>query len=177
MTARGYRRDPGGDAKANISEPAQLLHHGVYVPGISSLRIENGFCVIEDEEHFLGGQEPSKGGQVFRVFDTGANGCREVVEKIGPRGLKLFAADKPPVLVKSFLDATVVEDAQGNGCLADTTCTDESDWGEAFSKADDLLDQLIPSEKGSRRWWWWFPEYAGFKCKILGLRPQLKWQT
>jgi hypothetical protein len=54
--------------------------------------------------------------------------------------LKLVAADKPPVLVELFLDATVVEDAQGDGCFANTTCTDESDWGEAFSETEDLLD-------------------------------------
>jgi hypothetical protein len=41
--------------------------------------------------------------------------------------LKLVAADEPPVLVKPFLDAIVVEDGQGNGCFPDPTCTDESD--------------------------------------------------
>ena len=74
MTAWGDRRNAGGDAKADISEPAQLLYHGVYVPAISSLRIENRFCVIEDDEHFFRGQEPSEGGQIFGVFDTGTNG-------------------------------------------------------------------------------------------------------
>jgi hypothetical protein len=43
-------------------------------------------------------------------------------------------------LVEPFLDAIVVEDGQGNGCFPDATCTDESDWGEAFSETDDLLD-------------------------------------
>ena len=152
MTAWGDRRNPGGDAKANVLEAAQLLYYSVYVLGISSLRIKNGFCVIEDEEHFLGGQEWSKGGQVFGVFDTGTNRLREAVEEICPRRLELVAADKPPVLVEPFLDATVVEDAQGNGCLANTTCTDESDWGEAFSETDNLLSQLIPPEEGPR-WW------------------------
>jgi hypothetical protein len=55
MTAWRDHRDAGGDAKADVSEPAQFLYHGVYVPAISSLWIENGFCVIEDDEHFLGG--------------------------------------------------------------------------------------------------------------------------
>ena len=140
MTAWGDRRNAGGDAKADVSESAQLLYHGVYVPAISSLWIQNGFCVIEDDEHFFRRQEPSEGGQVFGVFDAGANGFREVVEKLGPRGLKLVAADKPPVLVESLLDATVMEDAQGDGCLANATCTDESDWSEAFSETDDLLN-------------------------------------
>ena len=100
-----------------------------------------------------------------------------MVEKLGPRGLKLVAADKPPVFVEPFLDATVVEDAQGNGCLANTTRTDESDWGEAFSETDDLLNQLIPSEEGP---WWWgrrFSQYPAFKGEVPVPRLQLKLQT
>ena len=54
--------------------------------------------------------------------------------------MKLIAADKPPVLVETFLDAVIVEDGQGNGCFANTTRTDESDWGEAFGETDDLLN-------------------------------------
>ena len=136
----GNTRNAGGDAKANVFEATQLLHHGVYVLGVSSLRVKNGFGVIEDDEYFLGGQEWSKGGQVFGVFYTSANGLREPVEEVGPRRVELITADKPPVLVKPFLDAAVVEDGQGNGRFSNTTCTNESDWGEVFSETDDLFD-------------------------------------
>ena len=124
MAARGDRRNSGGDAKANVLEAAQLLYHGIYFPGLSSLRVENGFCVVKDKEHFLRGYEPSKGGQVFGVFDAGTNGLGEVVEEISTRRLELVAVDKPPVVLELFLDAITVEDTQGDGCLADPTCTD-----------------------------------------------------
>ena len=52
---------------------------------------------------------------------------------------ELVAADEPTVLAKSPLDATVVGDGQSNGRLADSTDADESDWLEAFCKADNLL--------------------------------------
>ena len=100
-----------------------------------------------------------------------------MVEKLGPRRLKLVAADKPPVLAESFLDAAVVEDAQGDGCFADPTCTDESDWGEAFSKTDDLLNQLIPSEEGPRWWGRRFSQYPVFEGEVPVPRLQLKLQT
>jgi hypothetical protein len=67
------------------------------------------------------------------------------------RWWKLVTTDEPAVLAKSFLDAIVVEEIQGNGCLANSTSTDESNGCEVFSKANNLLDQLVASEAG--RWW------------------------
>ena len=42
------------------------------------------------------------------------------------RGGELVATDETTVVAKSFLDAIVMEDGQGDGCLADSPCTDES---------------------------------------------------
>ena len=45
--------DTGCDAKTNVAELAQLLsgYHGVDLLGVRSLRIKNGFCIVEDDEH------------------------------------------------------------------------------------------------------------------------------
>ena len=88
--------------------------------------------------------------------------------------MELITADKPPVLAKPFLDPIVVEDGQGNGCFPDPACTDESDWSEVFDKANDLLNQFVPSETGPRRRRRGFSRYAVFKCKVTGLRLKLK---
>jgi len=52
-------------------------------------------------------------------------------------------------VAKSLLDPIVVENGKGDGCLADSTGTDEGDWSEVLSEIDYLLDQLVASEKGS----------------------------
>ena len=45
----------------------------------------------------------------------------------------------------------VVEDGQCEGCLPNPAWTDESDWNEIFSKADNLLDQVVASKTGQWR--------------------------
>ena len=65
---------------------------------------------------------------------------------------ELVTADKPTVVPKPFLDAIVVEDGQSNGRFTDSAWTDQGDWSEVFSEANDPLDQLVTSETGSRRW-------------------------
>ena len=67
------------------------------------------------------------------------------------RGGEPVTADESTVVAKSFLDATVVEDSQGDGSLPDTTGTNESERGEGFGKADDLIDQLT-TPKECPRW-------------------------
>ena len=62
------------------------------------------------------------------------------------RSRELVATYESTVLAKSMLDATVVEDSQGNRCFPDSTCPDKCDRGEVLSEADDLLDQVIASE-------------------------------
>ena len=68
-------------------------------------------------------------------------------------GGELVTADEPTVVSEPFLDAVVVEDGEGDGGLSDTPRTDESDWGEIFCEADDLVDQLVTPETDSR-WLW-----------------------
>jgi len=72
------------------------------------------------------------------------------------RGGELVAADEPAVFTKTLLDAIVVEDGQSGARLADSTGTDESNWGQVFCQSDDLLDQLAATEVGPRWWRWWF---------------------
>ena len=66
-------------------------------------------------------------------------------------GSELIATDKPSVAPKPSLDAIVVEDSQGEGCLPNPAWTDESDWSEIFSKADNLLGQVVASKTGQWR--------------------------
>ena len=51
----GDGRNARSDAKGDIFEAAQLIHHGVYVVGVSYLRVENGFGVVKYNEHLLRG--------------------------------------------------------------------------------------------------------------------------
>lgn len=106
--------------------------------------------------------------QIPRVLDTSTGDCREPIEEMGERGGEAVTTDESAVVAKPLLDAMVVEDGQGDGCLPDPTSTDESKWGEVFCKVDDLVDQIVTPEKGS----WWpgrrFTGYGRFKYKTLG---------
>ena len=64
------------------------------------------------------------------------------------RGRELIAANEPAVVAKPLLDPIVVENGQGNGGLADSACTNESNWGEALGEIDHLLDQYVASKHG-----------------------------
>ena len=66
----------------------------------------------------------------------------------------MVATDKSTVVAKPLLDPVVVENGQGNGCLPDSSGTDESDRNEILSEIDYLLDQLVASKEGPllRRW-------------------------
>ena len=83
------------------------------------------------------------------------------------RGGELVAADESAVMSEPFLDATVVEDSKSDKCLPDPPWTDESDRGQVFCKADDLLHQFVTSETGPRPWGWDLSRCAGFRYKIL----------
>jgi len=56
------------------------------------------------------------------------------------RGGELVAANKPTVVAKPLLNATVVEDGESDGCLADSANTNESERSEVFRQTDDRLD-------------------------------------
>jgi hypothetical protein len=60
--------------------------------------------------------------------------------------------DEPTILAEPLLDAIVMEDSQSDRRLADPTSTNQSDWGETFCQANDLLDQTVTSETGFRCW-------------------------
>ena len=82
---------------------------------------------------------------------------------MGEGGGELIATDEPTIVAETLLDAIVVEDCQSDGCLADPSWTDESDWGEVFSETNDLLNQIVTSAAGPWRWGWGFTGYARSK--------------
>lgn len=67
------------------------------------------------------------------------------------RSRELIATNEPPVITKLLLDATVVEDGQGNRRLPNTAGTDESDGSEVFCKTNDRFDEFVSSEAGPWR--------------------------
>jgi len=60
----------------------------------------------------------------------------------------LVTTDEATIVAKPLLDPIVVEDGQGDRRLADSASTNEGDWSEVLSEINDLLDQLVASEKG-----------------------------
>jgi len=89
------------------------------------------------------------------------------------RGGELIATDEPTVITKSLLDLIVVDNSQGDGGLANSASTDESNWNQVLSEIDYLLDQLVASKKGPRGRGRAFPRFARSKYKILG--PLVAW--
>ena len=113
------------------------------------------------------------------IFDASADGLGELVEEMKARWGELVAADETTVVSKSFLEAIVVEDGQGNGRFPDPPWTDESDWGQVFCEADHLLDHFVTTETGPRWWGRRLSEYARFKYKVTDSStvevPDLVW--
>ena len=70
------------------------------------------------------------------------------MEEVGTRSGELVATDESTVISKPRLDAIVMEDGQGDGCLANPSSTYESDRTKVFRKADDFSNQFIASETG-----------------------------
>jgi len=84
------------------------------------------------------------------------------------RGRELVAANESTVMTKPLLDPVVVENGQGDGGLADSTSTDESDWNKLLGEIDYLLDQLVASEESPRSQGCRFSGDARFTCKMIG---------
>ena len=63
----------------------------------------------------------------------------------------------------------MVEDGQSNSRFPNPPWTNESNWGEVFCKANNLLNQLITPKTDSWWWGWGFTRYTGCKCKRLDL--------
>ena len=72
------------------------------------------------------------------------------------------------MIAKPLFNPIMVEDGQGDGCLADSAGTNESDWNEVLGKIDYLLDQLAVSKEGPRWQRWGFSRYPRLGCKIMG---------
>ena len=80
----------------------------------------------------------------------------------------MVTTDEATVVAKPLLDPIVVEDGQGDGCLANSASTDEGDWSEVLSEIDYLFNQLVTSEEGPRWQRRGFPRCARLGCKIIG---------
>jgi hypothetical protein len=93
--------------------------------------------------------------QVIRVLNACTDDLEEPAEETSEQGRELIATDEPTVVVKSLLDAIIVEDSQRDGSLGNSAGTDESDRSEVFYNTNDLLDQFVASKEGPRWWWWW----------------------
>ena len=68
-------------------------------------------------------------------------------------GWELIASNEPAILAEPLLDAIVMEDSQGDGRLADSTGTNQSDRSEVFDETKDPLDQLVTPETNPWRRW------------------------
>ena len=75
------------------------------------MRVENGFCVVEDDEHLPGGQEWTEGGQILGVFDTCTDDLGKATEEMSARSWELITTNEPPVLAEPSFDAIVVKDS------------------------------------------------------------------
>ena len=80
--------------------------------------VENGLGVVEDNEHFLGGKEGTKGCQILGIFCPCTDYPRESGKEMCGRSWKLVATDESTVLVKPLLDTVMVKDSEGKRCFA-----------------------------------------------------------
>jgi hypothetical protein len=146
LAVSGNCHDAGSDADGYCFELAQLVHHGIDLPGARFLRVENGLGIVEDDEHLRGGKGRPQGCEVLGIFDPNTDDLRQSGKEMSARSRKLIATNKSAVIAKSFFDPTVVEDGERNRCFPDPPCTNEGDGFEVFSESDHLLDQLLTSE-------------------------------
>ena len=84
------------------------------------------------------------------------------------RGREFVATNESAVVTKPLLDPIVVKNGQGDGCLADSSSTNQGDRDQVLSKFDYLLGQLVASEERPRGQRWRFSRYARSRCKIAG---------
>ena len=75
-----------------------------------------------------------------------------MTEEIGTRRGELVTSDESSVLAEPFLDAVVMEDGKGYGCLADPSGSYKSNGRQGFCEVDDLFDKLVASKTGP--WCW-----------------------
>ena len=101
------------------------------------------------------------------MFGACSDDIGEPVEEVGPGRRELIATDKPAVFPKLLFDPIVVEGSQGDGCLPDPACTDESDGSEIFYEANDLLDESVASKQGPWWWGWGLPRCTRFRYEMV----------
>ena len=87
---------------------------------------------------------------------------------MGGRHGELVATNESAVMAKPLLDSIVVENGQGDGRLADSPGTNESDWNKVLGEIDYLLDQLVASKERSWGRRWGLSGCARFGCKMTG---------
>jgi len=120
-------------------QSTELLQHPVYLLGTRCVRVEYGFCIVEDYEHVLEGQERSQGGQVLGISDACTNGLGELAEGVGERGRELVATNGPTLVAELSFDAIVAKDGWSGGRLANPPGTNQSDWREPFCGSGQTL--------------------------------------
>ena len=59
---------------------------------------------------------------------------------MGTRGRELIATDESTIIAKSFLNAMVVQDSEGDGCFPNPPCANESDRFKVFSETNDIFN-------------------------------------
>ena len=149
----GNGGNTGSDAEGHGCELTQLVHHGVDLLGVGPLGVEDGLGVIEDYEHLLGDKEGSQGGETLGVFEPCTDDLRKAGEEMSTRGWELVTTDEPTIVAEPCLDATIVENREGDRRFPDPSCTNESDGFQVFGEANNVLDQLIAPETGPWRRW------------------------
>ena len=147
----GNRCNAGSDADAYRFDLAQFVHQGIDFLGVCSFGVEDGFCVIKDDHHLLGGKEWSQWCQVLGVFNPCADNLGEPGKEMGTRSWELIASDESTVLAKSFFDPVVVKNCESDGRFADPSCADESNGFQVFGESDDPFNQIITSKTGPWR--------------------------
>ena len=148
---RGNCRDAGGNNEGYVFKPTQFVHQRIYLSGTGSLGVKDRLSVVEDNEHVFGGEEGTQECQVLGVFDPCTDDLGESGEEMRARSGKLIAADESTVLAESFLNPTVVENSEGNGCFPDPARADESDGFEVPSSSDDFFNQITPPKTAPQR--------------------------
>ena len=106
------------------------------------------------------------------VFNPCTNDGGEPAKEVSTQDGDLVAADESTVVAKPLLDPVVVENGQGDGCLPNSSGTNESDRNEVLGETSYLLDQFVASKEGPR---WWGREFSGWarrKCKMADRSPE-----
>ena len=87
----------------------------------------------------------------------------ESTREVSARGRELVATYETTVIAKPLLDPIVVKNGQGDGGLANSSGTNESDWDKVLGEIDYLLDQFVATKEDPRWRRWRFPGFTRWK--------------